>query len=137
MFAIRRHSVRIRVLSTSLVAFMLLASARELVPGLCATLAAAKDGGRVCLSGGRSCCTGALASTCDSPGAIVHTLARPHPPCAFCNLVHGLAPLDASVAVPDDPARPEIIEARATVTIRSACLCAESRPRDPPLSNLS
>jgi hypothetical protein len=127
--AMIRRTKGFRLLALMLAAYSLLASARELVPGLCATLAAVKEGAPACDPVTRSCCSGPES---DSGDTRIHSEGRPHAPCAFCNLAKGLIKSEAAAAAPCNPARPEVAHARPIVFLASARLCAESRPRDPP-----
>jgi len=126
-----------RVLALSLAAYSLLASARELVPGLCATLASLQDGAAACHPSARSCCAGASEFSSTSDGPSVHAKGAEHPKCAFCTLVKGLITAEAAVAIPANPASPEALAPQPVVRLITARVCAESRPRDPPSSFLT
>ncbi len=126
-----------RVLALSLAAYSLIASARELVPGLCATLASLQDGAADCHPSARFCCAGASESSSTSDGPSVHAKGAEHPKCAFCTLVKGLIKAEAAVAIPANPASPEALAPQPVVRLITARVCAESRPRDPPSSFLT
>ena len=129
-----RQTKAFRILALALVAYSLLASARELVPGLCATLAAVQQGAPACDPATRSCCGGAETESGDTR---IHSEGKPHAPCAFCNLVKGLITSEAAATAPCNPACPEATCPRLAILRASARLCAESRPRDPPSAILA
>ena len=70
-----------KTVAVALLVFHVLAAGRALVPGMCQTLAAAKDGQA-------SCCAAACPLPQGKPGGIsLDTPANEHPPCPFCHLV--------------------------------------------------
>lgn len=88
------------IIARALVAFLLLASLRGLVPGMCGTLSAfnadAADGGApVC------CPTTACPAPTNGAEGYAPT-PNAHAPCAFCHLVSALAP-GAAAAVIERP----------------------------------
>jgi len=87
----RKRTFWSRALAVTLVFFLLLASARGLVPGICLTLREAGQPSEVesgpCtarISGLRSCCAGRAKSP--TPASREDTPRAPSRHCAFCNL---------------------------------------------------
>lgn len=119
-----------------LAAYSLLASARELVPGLCATLAAVQVGAKQCDAVTHSCCAEAPRSPRNTDEASIQSQSA-HPHCAFCTLAKGLIKTEAAVATPENPASPEATTPQAVEQPVSIPVCAESRPRDPPAHSLA
>lgn len=68
-------------IAVALLVFHLLAAGRALVPGMCQTLEAVKDGRPSC------CASACPMPKTESPGVHLDTLAPEHPPCPFCHLV--------------------------------------------------
>ena len=132
LFEMMRKASWFRMLALALAAYSLLASARELVPGLCATLASLQDGAAACHTAVPSCCAGSLESSSDFDVPSIHTKGAEHPQCAFCTLVKGLIKAEAAVAIPANPASPEALSSQSCIAPITARVCAESRPRDPP-----
>ncbi|NUM55607.1 MAG: hypothetical protein HUU46_18330 [Candidatus Hydrogenedentes bacterium] len=121
-----------RVLALALAAYSLLASARELVPGLCATLAAVQDADAACRFVSHACC--AETQSPSRPGDVtsIHAKGAAHPKCAFCALAKGLLKTETAVDAPANPLSFVASSPRAATDPSLDRVCAESRPRDPP-----
>ncbi len=127
-----QHTAWFRVTAVVMLAFCLLSHGRALVPGMCATLAAAKDGARA-----DTCCSDvcALSETSRTATAVEATRDK-HPDCAFCNLAKGIIQVQAYVYC-EHPA--PVVE-RAALEPAERIVNTEprlaSRPRDPPSMHL-
>jgi len=125
-----RQTAWFRGIAAILLAFSLLSNARALVPGMCATLAAARDGAPQ-----ESCCSSACrmpgASETDAPREIASTRDK-HPACAFCHLAKGFLQAQGYVYC-DEPATVAVGLAQHPA---GQPISAEARfygrPRDPP-----
>ncbi|MCC6797201.1 MAG: hypothetical protein IT366_18940 [Candidatus Hydrogenedentes bacterium] len=128
MKSIASHHLHIRALAVLMVLFSVLSSGRTLVPGLCATLNALKDG-----APRESCCTTSC-PTSDAKSAAEENLRseKERPDCAFCKFAHALVKVQAFSFL-DSPMQ---VVAQATVPFVDAAACAvprqAARPRDPP-----
>lgn len=127
-----RNARWFRLFALTLAAYSLLATARELVPGLCATLASLQDDAAACSLATRSCCASESAPSSNSESPSIHAKGAKHPQCAFCSLVKGLIKAEAAAAIPANSASPEALDLLPVSLPITARVCAESRPRDPP-----
>lgn len=125
-----------RSTALALCAFTLLSSARGLVPGLCATLAAAEA--RAEKVQAHSCCQ--VRSAQVSPSSATPRVAaseNKHPDCALCYLAKGMLKAEPSVAPPrvNLSALPVAPDRLCTLFHVRVGNC--SRPRDPPHRELA
>ena len=94
MLSIDRNGIALRGCAVFFAAFCVVASARALIPGLCATLADLdRESTAICVSPSHACCEPAP----EGPGAAV-SISAPESHCAFCTLTHAVAHL---VSVPE------------------------------------
>jgi len=107
IFWIRRGTAY-RVIAITLVALFLAGSARQIIPGMCATQRWVKECAMPTASGPvfGTCCIAPDHRGTDNNGGI-HTLRDrpPFTPCAFCSLVatHTVVATRASAAIPNAP----------------------------------
>lgn len=89
----KRNRLPVRAFAAFFAAYCVVASARALIPGLCATLTALEhDDPALCRSPEHACCRPAPAESS------AESIAAPEVHCAFCALVHAVA---HSVSVPE------------------------------------
>jgi hypothetical protein len=121
----------IRYTALALCAFTLLSSARALIPGLCATLAAQQAGAEKHEQ--HSCChVGAPQSSQRGALANLTKRAPDQPDCAFCHLAKGMLKTEARVAPPRVNLRALPAKPDGLFTCFYATPVGPSRPRDPP-----
>ena len=126
---LRRHRI-VHALSLTLAVYMLLASGRALIPGMCATLAALRAGSSDESARPASCCSIAVPDAKGEP--VWKGPVKPHPECAFCLLAKALIKSEAPMKIPGTPATPGAAIPSYYHSPDCLHLCAESRPRDPP-----
>ena len=114
------------------VCLLVLASVRSLVPGLCATLAAAKE--RAAQAEVPPCCAERLAAEAAAPAYRAPAVPHASAPCAFCYLVLGLghASPAAPVILPAEAIAPALPDALSAP--RLAAFAAGTPSRAPPVA---
>ncbi len=119
-----RRSVSLRPVSLFLVAFLLLASARALVPGMCATLAAVDSKPEA------ACCAHRTAAD----GPVVAPVQDTHPACAFCALAKGNVTPGSAASAPGVSGIATVAGSTAVAEPDTACHWNPASRRGPPAS---
>ncbi len=81
-----RRSPAVRAFAVIFTAYLVIASGRALIPGLCATLAGVEHDQAICVSPDHPCCS--PDQTNEKSG---DSIVAPPTHCAFCDLVHAAA----------------------------------------------
>ncbi|MDZ4859175.1 MAG: hypothetical protein SGI88_09320 [Candidatus Hydrogenedentes bacterium] len=125
-----RHRTNFRIIALAMLAFCVLSNARGLVPGMCATLAAAKSG-----EAQASCCATQCSPQAKETGADREM--RPngdkHPACAFCHLVKGFIDVQSYVYCDHPASVAELSNPGSVEEFLSTESRHSARPRDPPV----